>query len=94
MTTDELDRILYSEDWLEPSSGFAATAMDAVRADAAEPPLRFPWVRFAAGTAACIVAAFAGASIPLGTMAPEVGYAAAALVASLGLVSLPRLLDQ
>jgi hypothetical protein len=94
MTPDELDRVLYSEDLLEPSSSFAGTVMDAVRADAAAPPMRFPWVRFVAGVAACGVAAFAGASIPLGTMAPEVGYAAAALVASLGLVSLPRLLDQ
>jgi hypothetical protein len=94
MTPDELDRILAAEDSLKPSSGFVSGVMEAVREDAAAPPLRFPWLRFSAGVAACGVAAFAGASIPLGPIAPVVGYAAAVLVASLGLASLPRLLDQ
>jgi hypothetical protein len=94
MRPDELDRILAAEDRLEPSSGFASSVMEAVREDAAAPPLRFPWLRFSAGVAACGVAAFAGASLPLGPIAPELGYAAAILIATLGLASLPRLLDQ
>jgi hypothetical protein len=94
MTPGEIDRILGAEDGLEPSSGFVGGVMEAVRQDAAAPPLRFPWLRFCAGVAACGVAAFAGASIPLGPIAPELGYAAAVLLATLGLASLPRLLDQ
>jgi hypothetical protein len=43
MTPDDLDRILSSEDLLEPSSDFAMDVMDAVRQQAAEPsPLQFP----------------------------------------------------
>ena len=41
--TEELDRILSSEDSLEPSSGFAGAVMGGVRRLAAEPaPLPFP----------------------------------------------------
>jgi hypothetical protein len=51
---DDLDRILLSEERLEPSSGFAAAALRAVRDAAAEPPpLPFPWWRLAIGLAAC-----------------------------------------
>jgi hypothetical protein len=51
---DDLDRILMSEERLEPSSGFAAAALRAVRDAAAEPPpLPFPWWRLAIGLAAC-----------------------------------------
>jgi hypothetical protein len=72
------------------------------------PPLRFPWLRFIAGLAALSVMAAAGAVLLLwfgpalkpmtapltqiAAVAPELGYAAAAVLLSLGLVTLPRLL--
>jgi hypothetical protein len=106
MTPDDLDRILASEEPLEPSSGFAMNVMDAVRRQAAEPPPPpFPWSRFAAGLGACGVMAWTGSlvlprfaaplSVPLaalGAIAPQLGYAAAAVILSLGLAALPRLL--
>ena len=47
---DELDRILAAADPLVPSAGFANRVMTAVRTAAAEePPLPFPWARFALG---------------------------------------------
>ncbi len=108
MTPDDLDRILSSEDVLEPSSDFAADVMAAVRRQAAEPsPLRFPWFRFVAGLAASGTMAGAGTvlllrSAPvltamtaplaaLGAFTPELGYAAAAALVSVGLASIPRL---
>jgi hypothetical protein len=110
MTTDDLERILSLEDSLEPSSGFALNVMDAVRRGAADPlPMRFPWFRFAAGLAGCSMMAGAGTVLllrsetttammsslaPLAGLAPEVGYATAALLVSLGIVSLPRLLGR
>src|SRR5215467_10118952 len=42
---DEFDRIMQQEEIL-PSSGFAASVMEAVRAEAAAPPpIPFPWKR-------------------------------------------------
>lgn len=61
MTPDELDRVLSSEDELEPSSDLVTNVMAAARSPDAEPPaLRFPWLRFAAGVAASGVMALAG----------------------------------
>lgn len=103
---NDLDRGLLSEDPLTPSSGFAAAVMESVREAAAEPPpLAFPWARFAAGAIACGAAAAGGVALiagldwsaageavaPLRAAAPELGYAAAAVLASLALVRLPRL---
>lgn len=46
MSHDEIDRILSQEGELLPSSGFAASVMDAVRREAvALPPIPFPWRR-------------------------------------------------
>lgn len=96
MDDNDLDRILLLEEPLTPSSGFAAAVMESVREAAAEPPpLAFPWARFAAGAIACV----AGAAIVAGadwaamgeTGASELGYAAAAALASLVVVRLPRL---
>jgi len=43
---DEIDRILSREDEILPSSGFAASVMEAVRREAAvPPPIPFPWKR-------------------------------------------------
>jgi hypothetical protein len=106
MTPDDMDRILSSEEPLEPSSGFAMSVMDAVRRQAEEPPpLPFPWTRFAAGMGACGVMAWTGTlvlprfaaslSAPLATLGailPQLGYSAAAVILSLGLAALPRLL--
>jgi hypothetical protein len=57
---DDLDRAL-GDDGLEPSSGFALRVMEAVRQAAQEPPLRFPWLRFALGALASTLFAGAGA---------------------------------
>ena len=93
---------------MEPSSGFASNVMDAVRreADATVTP-GFPWVRFAIGLAASVGMAAAAAVFflrfqamsvavfgPLAAVAPELGYAAAALLAGLAFISLPRLLSR
>jgi hypothetical protein len=44
MNRDDLDRILGQEKKILPSSGFAASVMEAVRREAATPPpLSFPW---------------------------------------------------
>jgi hypothetical protein len=57
MTRDALDRILSSEDQIVPSSGFAASVMDAVRREAATPPpIPFPWKRALPGFALGVVA--------------------------------------
>ena len=109
MTPDDLERILSSENLLEPSSDFAMDVMAAVRRQASEStPLPFPWFRFVAGLAASVVMAAAGTVLlllftralvvmtaplaALGGFTPELGYATAAVLVSLGLASLPRLL--
>jgi hypothetical protein len=57
MDFDEIDRALGGEEKIVPSSGFAASVMEAVRREATElPPIAFPWGRalpgiFAAGFA-------------------------------------------
>lgn len=60
MSHDELDRILSRDEEILPSSGFAASVMDAVRREAAvPPPIPFPWRRalplFAAAGAALVL---------------------------------------
>jgi hypothetical protein len=50
MNPDELDRILSAEQEILPSSGFTASVMGAVRAEAsAPPPIPFPWKRVLPG---------------------------------------------
>jgi hypothetical protein len=104
---DDLDRILSSEDALEPSSGFTAAVMDAVR-DAAEepPPLTFPWLRFVIGVIACGVWAASGAALlasvnvpavrewlsDLAVTGPEFWQAAAIVLATVVFLQLPRIL--
>jgi hypothetical protein len=56
---DDLDRILANEQPLLPSSGFAASVMDAIAKEAATPaPIPFPWKRALPGIAALLVAFF------------------------------------
>ena len=46
MKNDELDRVLSKKEDIQPSSGFAASVMEAVRSEAsAPPPIPFPWKR-------------------------------------------------
>lgn len=53
---DEIDRILLSDDEITPPSGFTASVMQAIRAEAAGPhPIPFPWKHALPG-----IAAFAG----------------------------------
>lgn len=54
---DSLDRILGGEEPLLPSSGFAASVMDAIEEQAAAPaPIPFPWKLAAPGIAGLIAA--------------------------------------
>ena len=58
MKPEEVDRVLSDESDIVPSSGFVASVMEAVTADATAPPLAFPWRRawpLAAGFAALLV---------------------------------------
>ena len=58
MKPEDLERVLADEPDIVPSSGFVASVMDAVTAEATAPPLPFPWKRagpFAAGLAALLV---------------------------------------
>jgi hypothetical protein len=77
------------------------------RQAAESPPRPFPWLRFAAGLAASGVMAAAGTVLvprsestlaalaasltPFAAVTPELGYATAAVLVSLGLASLPWL---
>jgi hypothetical protein len=45
MKREEIDRVLSDEPDIVPSSGFVASVMDAVTAEATAPPLAFPWKR-------------------------------------------------
>jgi hypothetical protein len=45
MKPEELDHVLSGEADIVPSSGFVASVMEAVTAEATAPPLTFPWKR-------------------------------------------------
>jgi hypothetical protein len=107
MTQDDLDRILSSDDVLKPSSGFSGNVMAAVRAAAVETNSPFPWLRFTAGIAGCggaaaafsvlvlhFDAAIAHAFGPMQEVAPELGYAALCLIATLAFAAIPRALSR
>jgi len=67
MSNDELDRILSKHDDIQPSSGFAASVMDAVRNEAsAPPPIPFPWKR---ALPVLLVAALALVAVVIGAVA-------------------------
>jgi hypothetical protein len=104
MTPEELDRILSSDDRLEPSSDFAKNVMLSLRREADEPaPLRFPWWRFASGIAASGGIA-SGATVlllqwdvlaaPVHVGVPAIVYAFAMLLVSLGIAAVPRVLSK
>jgi len=52
MTDRDLDRYLAVSPEVVPSSGFTANVMEAVRREAATPPIPFPWKRTIPGLAA------------------------------------------
>src|ERR1700736_3531875 len=61
MTPDESERILSSDDSLQPASGFVISVMQAVRQQADQPPSpAFPWLRLAMGLVGCLVVAVSG----------------------------------
>jgi len=98
------DPRLASEPELQPSSGFVASVMDAVREAATEPPpLPFPWRRFVAGIVLCLVACgatmyalqqpefYSVVDLPaLTSAAPGVLYAAASLLLAIVVMRLTR----
>jgi hypothetical protein len=100
---DALDRILASEPPIVPSSGFAARVRDAVEEAASEaPPLPFPWSRFTLAVLATFVSVVAGlwllqrvdvspVVVALASLGPELGYALAAMLATLAVLYAPRL---
>jgi hypothetical protein len=62
MPDDEIERILSTEQKMEPSPMFAAKVMGAVRREAAIPsPIAFPWKWAAPGLAAGVAAVVLGA---------------------------------
>ena len=57
MRQHDLDRVLYEEQSIVPSSGFLDDVMAAVERDAcAPPPIPFPWKRAIPGIAAAVIA--------------------------------------
>jgi hypothetical protein len=72
---DDLERILASEDGLQPSSGFVSDTMEALHRAATASS--FPWLRFGLGVLACIVSAETG-TLLLVRAAPTVALAVAA----------------
>jgi len=55
VSSDDIDRVLSNEDSIVPSSGFAASVMEAVRRDAETPaPIPFPWKRALPGLVSCV----------------------------------------
>jgi hypothetical protein len=104
MTPDDLDRILASDQSVQPSRTFATNVMAAVHREAApRPRIRFPWVRFGLGVtgstamagAATVLLSNAGSGIlaPVAGIAPELACAAAALLVGFGIVAIPRVVS-
>lgn len=62
MSDSEIDRILSRQDEIVPSSGFAASVMEALREESAAPaPIAFPWKRALPGlVVAALVLAIVG----------------------------------
>ena len=104
MTPEQLDRILSSQDTMEPSSGFPLKVMASVRREAAGPaPLRFPWWRFAAGIGACSGVGGAATVLllqsdvlvsPVPVAVPAIIYGLAMLLVSFGVAAVPRVLSK
>ena len=75
--TDELDHLLANEDDVVPSSGFTQAVMDAVRAaEAAPPPIPFPWTRalLSLGAVAVILGVSASGVIRVASLSAADGW--------------------
>ena len=71
MRQDDIERMLASEDLIEPSAGFTATVMEAVRREAETPvPIAFPWRRVVPGIVVSAVAICALAVLAFTVPAP------------------------
>jgi hypothetical protein len=53
MRDEEIDLVLVRDDNIVPSSGFAASVMEAVTREATTPPIPFPWKRALPGLIWC-----------------------------------------
>jgi hypothetical protein len=74
LSVEDLDRLLAAADSTEPSSGFAAGVMEALRREQREPPpVPFPWLRLGAGLAAAVALAAMGAVLLSRTGIPWAG---------------------
>ncbi|HXB57045.1 MAG TPA: hypothetical protein VN461_19940 [Vicinamibacteria bacterium] len=68
---EDLDHLLAALDSIEPSSGFAAGVVEALRREQREgPPLPFPWRRLGAGLSAAGALAFVGAILSSRAVVP------------------------
>ena len=66
MKLDDLDRALSESREIQPSGGFAASVMVAVRRDAQMPPaLTFPWKRAVVGLTTCAALTIVGVALAL-----------------------------
>ena len=75
MTHGDIDRILSREEELLPSSGFAASVMDAVRREAAlPPPIPFPWKRALPGLLVAALALIAVAGVFVAGLAQTIRH--------------------
>ncbi len=69
MHRDDIERLLASETMIEPSPGFAASVMEAVRSEAAAPePLAFPWRRVLPGLVLVALVLMAGLGMLVGAL--------------------------
>ena len=67
----EIDDALMRDGHVEPSPWFRQRVMAAVRAEAALPPLAFPWKRVAAGLTLAIIALAASLVQPASAVPPD-----------------------
>ncbi len=90
MRPDDIDRILAAEDELVPSSGFAASVLEAVRREAsAPPPIPFPWKRAWPGL---VAAALALVVVPAALIGPFARAVASHPTAPISVSSIASLL--
>jgi len=72
MRQDDIGPLLASEEMIEPSPGFTASVMGAVRREAeAVEPIAFPWRRALPGLALCAAGLVAGLALLVGAFLAE-----------------------
>jgi hypothetical protein len=71
MRQDDIERMLASEDPIEPTAGFTAGVMEAVRREAETPvPIAFPWRRAVPGMVLAVVGTCVLGVLAVTTQAP------------------------